>query len=472
MTEHVKTLGASGADYSTLAAWENDLDDGTNAAVNTSAYLNGETAVLEIMDEAITPGATVTINGGTTVVLAGIIVRAVSGGEAQGYAGTGSRLVKSTSNIFFTVTRNVDFADIEFDANSKNVTRALNCNGSSGQTVNIRRCMHHDHSGATSGDGSLCGTGGSRNHQWVRNIVYDITQTATGGQHAYGFSASNTVQVLIGNVADKITGQNGEAHGFTGFNDGSGRTYANNYGGATSTSGTAASFANDMSAYSSATVQSNASQDTSATGTGAVTSVTASTEFVSTVNTTEDYHLDSGSTNLIDAGYDTTTTGGAHIDVDLRDVDSNGDTWDIGAHEYVAAGGTTPQAVAGVISPSGALTIKLMQHLAGQITPTGAVIKQTRKQFAGNTSPSGAMIKKTAKIIGGQLSLAGGIAKNIFKVLAGVINPAGNATITYFQNAAGEITPTGDVTPINLGTLEKKIRNALRHFIGLFLGRN
>jgi len=54
----------------------------------------------------------------------------------------------------------------------------------------------------------------------------------------------------------------------------------------------------------------------------------------------KDYHLASTDTDAIDAGVDLGTTGGVNIDIDNRDRDALNDTWDIGADEYVAAGGT------------------------------------------------------------------------------------------------------------------------------------
>jgi len=49
------------------------------------------------------------------------------------------------------------------------------------------------------------------------------------------------------------------------------------------------------------------------------------------------FHLASTDTDAIDGGTDLGTTGLANIDIDGRDRDAQGDTWDIGADEYVAA---------------------------------------------------------------------------------------------------------------------------------------
>lgn len=55
--------------------------------------------------------------------------------------------------------------------------------------------------------------------------------------------------------------------------------------------------------------------------------------------TNNDLHLVSGDTNAIDRGADLGTTDGVNYDIDNYDRDGGGVTWDIGADEYVAAGG-------------------------------------------------------------------------------------------------------------------------------------
>ena len=62
--------------------------------------------------------------------------------------------------------------------------------------------------------------------------------------------------------------------------------------------------------------------------------------FVSTTAGSEDLHITADSV-CVDAGTDLGTTGGTQTDINGRDRDSNGDTWDIGAHEFVADADTT-----------------------------------------------------------------------------------------------------------------------------------
>jgi len=67
----------------------------------------------------------------------------------------------------------------------------------------------------------------------------------------------------------------------------------------------------------------------------------------------EDLHLKAQS-DAIDAGTDLgTTPSGVEIDINGRDRDSQGDTWDQGAHEFV---GDTPPPTGGPVSNWPALT--------------------------------------------------------------------------------------------------------------------
>jgi len=87
----------------------------------------------------------------------------------------------------------------------------------------------------------------------------------------------------------------------------------------------------------SGTHSNNLSSDTSASGTGSLTSKAASNQFVSTTGGSEDLHLKAGA-DAIDAGTDLgTTPTNVNYDIDNRDRDALGDTWDIGSDEYVAA---------------------------------------------------------------------------------------------------------------------------------------
>ena len=73
-----------------------------------------------------------------------------------------------------------------------------------------------------------------------------------------------------------------------------------------------------------------------ATGSNSLVDKTlAQIDFVSTVTGSEDLHI-SQSSVCIGEGVDLGTTNGVEIDINGRDRDAKGDTWDIGAHEFTA----------------------------------------------------------------------------------------------------------------------------------------
>ena len=107
----------------------------------------------------------------------------------------------------------------------------------------------------------------------------------------------------------------------------------------TNTGGTTSDTPVDYSVASpaNATVDHNLASDTTASGTGSLDSKTSANQYVSTTDGSEDYHLKAGA-DAIDAGVDKgTTPSGVEIDIDNRDRDAQGDTWDMGADEFVAA---------------------------------------------------------------------------------------------------------------------------------------
>ena len=65
--------------------------------------------------------------------------------------------------------------------------------------------------------------------------------------------------------------------------------------------------------------------------------------FVSTTAGSEDLHITADSV-CVDAGTDLGTAGGSQTDINGRDRDASADTWDIGAHEFVADADTTASA--------------------------------------------------------------------------------------------------------------------------------
>jgi hypothetical protein len=81
-----KTIGTSSRDYSTIQLWEDDLDDGTSAANDATAYQNGDDAIGEMYDDTAFDES-VTIDGGGTVGLNSIKLTVPVGERHDGTAG-------------------------------------------------------------------------------------------------------------------------------------------------------------------------------------------------------------------------------------------------------------------------------------------------------------------------------------------------------------------------------------------------
>ena len=174
----------------------------------------------------------------------------------------------------------------------------------------------------------------------LNNILYDIDpSTPSGGDctgiYAIGGRAENAIYVY-NNTVHHIVGT-GTASGLLGYGRGihsSSHTYVTNN---IVSDVTAPVTADDFYGNEHADSDYNLSTDTTAPGSNSVTSATLADIYESATGTIN-LHLKSGSP-AIDAGTDLgTSPTGVNIDIDGRNRDSEGDTWDIGADEYVVNG--------------------------------------------------------------------------------------------------------------------------------------
>jgi hypothetical protein len=96
-------------------------------------------------------------------------------------------------------------------------------------------------------------------------------------------------------------------------------------------------------AVGNATTVTNGSSDT--TGSAGLQNLTAANLFTNITGGSEDLHLKTGAT-AIDAGTDLgTTPTNVQYDIDNRDRDAQGDTWDVGADEFVSGAAPTTRRV-------------------------------------------------------------------------------------------------------------------------------
>lgn len=315
MSTITKTIGTTSRDYSTITAWEADLD-------NVGVYASGDVAVGECYNDSAF-NESVSINGGGTVGLASRTLTVAASQRHTGVAGSGARLVMSAARNVRTTITNTIIEWLEINHGGFIVFFASNGDGGTNSLTNAWRNLIIHNSGTTdsaAGRRALQLSNGSSN---VTNcLIYNHTGTA------------NATGLLLGATPVDINVLNTTVHDCDGtafsFTDHANLDIRNCIA---TDNGTGFS----DSTISSATINHNLSSDATASGTGSLTSKTSANQFVSTVVGSEDLHLKAGA-DAIDAGVDLgTTPTGVNIDINGRDRDASGDVWDIGAHELASA---------------------------------------------------------------------------------------------------------------------------------------
>lgn len=328
MADVDKTIGTASRDYSTFTLHEAAIGSGAGGAgdnVNGFAYADS-VFIEDITYNDTTPD---TIN-----------IKAAAGEEHDGTAGTG---VVIQGLVSVSTTKPFTFEILEIDGNGESDNRhylVLAQNTTSVVSFINRMIIHgseHNNIGSMFA-GVLCNIGG---HRITNNFVYDITNGTPGsGRLVAGIAnaGSQDRETLNNTVFNTVVSNDGSAYSYS-FNDDSDFTLTNNIGCDPDVQGTPTVEAVfQQSSPSNATVSYNLSSDATASGTGSLTNKSASNQFVSIVGGSEDLHLKSGA-DAIDAGTDLGTTPvGVNIDIDGRDRDAEGDTWDMGAHEFVSVG--------------------------------------------------------------------------------------------------------------------------------------
>jgi hypothetical protein len=327
--------------YGSIATWEADLDD-------TGLYVASDDAVGECYKDA-NFNESVTINGGRTVNLNSVTLTVPVAERHDGTAGSGMRIVYSTSRqqqirpisagteYYWEWTEidmgNQRFSGVDYWARDtgalrNNIVHAAESQFDDLQGVEIRVLEN----GVTAGI--------------LNNIVYDMDQDGTttqtqGGIHADD-AASNTVSLYVyNNTVYKFFLSNAsnttDAVGINVDDDTSEIIVKNNISMGTSTAGSGAAKDFDFPGTNPDS-ETNLSGDATADDAGGTHQIskTDTDQFEDVTAGMEDLHLKSGA-DAIDNGTNLGTTLGVQFDIDNRDRDTEGDTWDIGADELVAA---------------------------------------------------------------------------------------------------------------------------------------
>ena len=458
--------------YSTIGAWESDLDD-------TSYYSSSDDAVGEAYNDSVFDEYIV-IDSGGTVGLSSVTLTAPSSERHDGKAGTGTR-IEYTGNegSSFRIRRSqctVEWLELDLTSTGSSVSAGLNFGTNSTQEVYARNNIIH---GLTTQSTHIhgvyiWGTGDSSNTRYLmNNLIYNMDNSSSS-KSASGVTVSsgNWGVYLYNNTVYyvKSTAVGDDAFCFS-IHD-TDTFIKNNIAARPSAWHSSYQKCFAESGFSGSTHDYNLSTDSTATGTNSLTGEDYEDLFVSVTGGTEDLHLEEGAA-AIDAGVDLgTSPTGVNIDIDGFDRDTVA-SWDIGADEYVSSATVvTPSAaafVADAVSPTVAsglsLTPSVAAFVADAVSPTlssglsltPAVASFVADAVSPTVSISGGGIDVTpsaASVVAAAQSPTASIALSLTPAAATLVADAQTPTITSALSltpAAASVVATGISPAVSSG---------------------
>ena len=359
MATVTKSIGATGRDYTTIDSWESFLDDASEG------YADGDDALGQCYADSDFDGnAGFTLNGGGTIGLDSRTLSAAPGERHDGTANSGVRILRDTDAASGYVTSYISYTQIdslEYDANEKRVLIVLWCRS---EHTGAQRMLIH---GARTGGGNNATKGVycSQKKTWIcNNIVYNFVHDQDNGADAMMMGLhenQNDVTSICNNTVYGVVGTESTGRALVGIkitNGGGWQRTQNNISMGTVYTGSADPPAvTPIDFTSGGTADKNMSSDDTARGTTNYRNETAADIFVSVAGGAEDLMLKSG-TDAIGNGNDLGTSFSIYgnpspsagpwehaTDITGRDRDAEGDTWDLGAAQFVestTAGSTQP----------------------------------------------------------------------------------------------------------------------------------
>ena len=250
-----------------------------------------------------------------------------------------------------------EWLDISMDSlDSRNTNKAIVLAGTNDDNI-IRNNLLHDKGGNPGSTGPnvihIIAAGSTSDVVYIQNnIVYNIVETS--GDHSVGINTnqwSGTTHIYNNTVYNiDSQGSSKNAYGIVyGSNANNTTNIKNNLVAKMVADGGASNERAFQKSDASSTenASNNLSDDTTtdatykAPGTNSLQDQTlAQIAFVSTTAGSEDLHIQSSSV-CAEAGVDLGTTNEVNIDINGRDRDAEGDTWDIGAHQVSEAAADT-----------------------------------------------------------------------------------------------------------------------------------
>lgn len=333
MATVTKSIGLTGRDYSTLQLWETDLDDDT-------PYDAGDDAVGECYDDGDLIANALVFNLGGTLGLNSVKLTAASGHETDGTRASGVVIKADSGPIFvcdFGFPYTSEFSALEFSGNDSAVRYIVQNNQFAADYTSVKRCIFYQLAGTSNTANGIFGKATNSSTTTIVNCMFfDAYNANTGAVELSGVrDAVSTTATYLNCTVHNIdrTNATSDSAGCYGFLQISSTFNAKNC--------IATDVSNDRGTAPADCFESGVTQTTNlssdATASGQPSKTTAN-QFVSTTLDSEDLKLKSGA-DAIDNGTDLTTTSDAHLDILSYDRDTGGVTWDIGAHEFIAAGG-------------------------------------------------------------------------------------------------------------------------------------
>lgn len=326
VTINTNTIGTTGRDFTTMTAWEaarqGDL-------VADDRFEIGEVYNDSTFDEGIV------IDGSVTDATRFLKLTVAEGERHNGTPGTGARIVRtgSTGSIVRVVDPACVVEWLAVDGNGDNHGIIFGLNAPLTLEAAFDKCLAYNV--VTTSAKDTIGFRLASNTGIIKNcMAFNLKQTDSGSKVCIGFEKTTVGPGKVLNcTAHGIVNDNGTGGAFCfNLNDISGDLYQNLIG--TDPSGTT-SGAKDCyvpASPANATVDHNLSSDTTASGTGSLTSKASADQFVSTTIGSEDLHLKAVA-DALDAGVDLSPDVIDDIDGQSR---PSGAAYDMGADELAA----------------------------------------------------------------------------------------------------------------------------------------
>jgi len=326
MATVTKTIGTSSRDYSTISAWEADLN---NAAI----YNSGDDASGECYADS-TFNESIQINGGNSSGLNSITLGTADNESHGGTTGAGVKISTTSPSAYIidcastmTITvQDIEIGDITMPSSGDSYV--IKVSATSTPTSIIQRMIIHDIT-FPSGAGSGYVLRGYSDLDFHNNFVFAVKNLQTSLYGIYPSSSGssdcyNNSYLNLYAAANNLFGL---------YNNGSLINVKNTIcfldtsGGATT---------EECFRPASASWDYNMSGDATAGGSNSLASETASLNFLSVTAGSENLHLRQSS-GAIKTGVDLgTSPAGVNIDIDGFDRDVSGVAWDMGADQTYA----------------------------------------------------------------------------------------------------------------------------------------